>query len=46
MWVTNDTTGSPLNDNYRCSECGRKLKMTYTEIRGRQEAGYLLFCDR
>ena len=44
-WVTDETSGSALNDRYYCSKCGHKLKMDYTLIKAYQETGKLLFCE-
>lgn len=44
-WVTDDTTGSSSNTDYHCSNCGRKLQMTYILIKAYQENGQYLFCD-
>ena len=45
-WITDETSGSALNDRYYCSNCGKELKMPYTVIKAEQENGKYLFCDR
>ena len=45
-WITDETSGSALNDRYYCSNCGKELKMPYTVIKAEQKNGKYLFCDR
>ena len=45
-WITDDTSGSALNDHYYCFNCGKELKLPYTVIKAEQKNGKYLFCDR
>ena len=38
-WVTDCNDDSSLNDDYHCLNCGRKLKMTYSELMAHRENG-------
>lgn len=45
-WITDETSGSALNDRYYCSNCGKELRMPYAVIKAEQKNGKYLFCDR